>query len=1368
MIRRPKGYTGAATPERQEQIMRDAVVEYLRQAGIEVSTDWKEGQRILDEYNGNGQVKKMGQKTNKKKAQIAADLEGMELTPEQQAVVDVFTGKSNNSTLSFTRDGKQRRVIMRKGNEVRAGAEHSLFRHYGTTEGVISSEDVLRIPDVLATGERTPVKRGKTQLYEYTLTDANGVKYTVVTENKHGREEFADFYTNKKGDISRTSTPSEEARASDTDNALKETSASKPSITQGENTQSAQSDDANASSDAKVQQNPETAKDSEGKIKEQKAREVSMKPIDADIPNNPTIRESLDMMDRVKDMPIEKVLEAYNRLNSQMLEEGGLNVDEHEMKVKREWMAEHGTEGLGQTMADHLKYLFDKYGYGKLQLRWELLDRLEEAGIDPKNTTSSPGNTTAKLVTMRPKFFKTPDGHAYGYTYKGKVYVDPRIATSETPVHEYGHLWVEMKRQTAPDEWNDIKQVMLTDKLVQPIIERVKRDYPELAKEGREDDFIEEIITQFSGKRGAERLREIANEVAQENGGIFGKAEAVTAMQRLKNILNSFWEGVAKMMGWKYRNANQIADRMMADMLNGVDPTKKAKDSNRLRKQAEMLKQTQLDIILKNNPADDENMPGHTWVRSLEDIKTFKEALEYDGLSVDENVTPDFTADMVRDALKTGEVTVYSSKPIKDGVFVTPSKMEAQNYAGDGKVYSKNVPLSDVAWIDAVQGQYAETSKDPKLQMVGRTGAAEADRTEGNDERTRNLRLAEEAEKAGEDAHAIKFATGWERGADGQWRYEIPDADVDIIDKYNEKYSELSKKGIVRPVPTIDLVDLLGKDNELFKYYPELRSMPVQFSETLGNGTSGSFDGNIIKLNAEETVRFDDKDLNNENIYGTLLHEIQHAIQEIEGFAQGGSLQTSTTEAGINAIIEKKERQRADIKTRLDANNKILSDPENLKMSAELEGKTEKEVKDQLTETVDQQAAEYDTLGLQIERLRHANAPSMTDARDLYHRLAGEVEARNVTERMNMTEEQRRQSLASETEDVPREDQVVIAGDKNGNSMSIEFTIPEGRDLSEKEVKEIHRMMESGAEEERILEHTEENWLSEFGKEGKVNTPIGEIKMGDSQYPKAGRKDRIGRFGLVKPTLERPDVILEKFAPKKGAERNTKYLFIKSFVKTDGSRIINFESVTVRKEGNEVSISTHEIDPGKVEKELRENKMLWNRFSGDSNSLGENQGLALTQTERNPNSADSGLNPHSIDKDTENIGTLQENEQKNAIQGLDGYTEKDVTDLVEQHFKDLTGDDGLEIVGMKVIGSRTKGKAREDSDLDVLLEFKGDMSEDGLFNVLNDEENRLYIEGIPVDINPITQGKGGTIEQWLKRNADYDKENENNSLRFRC
>lgn len=184
-------------------------------------------------------------------------------------------------------------------------------------------------------------------------------------------------------------------------------------------------------------------------------------------------------------------------------------------------------------------------------------------------------------------YFKTPDGQAYGYTYRNKIYMDPRIATAETPIHEYGHLYCAMKRQTDPEGWNEWKQVMLNDEVAKPIIDRVKRDYPELAKAGKEDDFAEEIITQFSGKRGSERLREIAEEVAKEKGGIFGKAEAVTAMQRLKSILNRFWEGVAKMMGWKYTNANQIADKIMADMLNGVDPTKIAKDnSGKLSSQA--------------------------------------------------------------------------------------------------------------------------------------------------------------------------------------------------------------------------------------------------------------------------------------------------------------------------------------------------------------------------------------------------------------------------------------------------------------------------------------------------------------------------------------------------------------------------------------------------------------------------------------------------------------------------------------------------------------------------------------------------------------------------------------------------------------
>ena len=197
--------------------------------------------------------------------------------------------------------------------------------------------------------------------------------------------------------------------------------------------------------------------------------------------------------------------------------------------------------------------------------------------------------------------------------------------------------------------------------------------------------------------------------------------------------------------------------------------------------------------------------------------------------------------------------------------------------------------------------------------------------------------------------------------------------------------------------------------------------------------------------------------------------------------------------------------------------------------------------------------------------------------------------------------------------------------------------------MTKDEAVSLRKQMADNAEQERILEHTEENWLKEFGKDSRVTTPIGSIKLGENQYKKAGRNDRIKRFGLLKPTLERPDVILEKSAPKEGAERQTKYLFIKSFKKADGNKILNYESITVKQGEEEVAISAHQIDPSKVLKELTESKVLWNRFRGDSNSLGENQGSALTPSANNPSGKDSVLNPHSDAKIRNNIETAKGN-----------------------------------------------------------------------------------------------------------------------------
>lgn len=115
-------------------------------------------------------------------------------------------------------------------------------------------------------------------------------------------------------------------------------------------------------------------------------------------------------------------------------------------------------------------------------------------------------------------------------------------------------------------------------------------------------------------------------------------------------------------------------------------------------------KTKQLEIINKTNPAPNNNL---TWIRSEEDIKTFDEVI--DDFGVDEDVTPDWTAAMIEKAKRENRVTVYSSYPIKNGGFVTPSKMEAQSYAGNNKIYSATVNLSDVAWIDEIQGQLAKS-----------------------------------------------------------------------------------------------------------------------------------------------------------------------------------------------------------------------------------------------------------------------------------------------------------------------------------------------------------------------------------------------------------------------------------------------------------------------------------------------------------------------------------------------------------------------------------------------------------------------------------------------------------------------------------
>ena len=148
--------------------------------------------------NLEARTRAMGSRVEKRMADVAQKLEGKELSMEQKAVVDVFSGEKDNQKFSVERNGVKQQFLLKQGQEDKAGAKHSLYRHYGTNTGVITAADVLKIPQVLERGERIEKAKGGKKMAVYTM-DIDGVKYTVLTRVGKNNEIVDDFYSNKKG-----------------------------------------------------------------------------------------------------------------------------------------------------------------------------------------------------------------------------------------------------------------------------------------------------------------------------------------------------------------------------------------------------------------------------------------------------------------------------------------------------------------------------------------------------------------------------------------------------------------------------------------------------------------------------------------------------------------------------------------------------------------------------------------------------------------------------------------------------------------------------------------------------------------------------------------------------------------------------------------------------------------------------------------------------------------------------------------------------------------------------------------------------------------------------------------------------------------
>ena len=261
--------------------------------------------------------------------------------------------------------------------------------------------------------------------------------------------------------------------------------------------------------------------------------------------------------------------------------------------------------------------------------------------------------------------------------------------------------------------------------------------------------------------------------------------------------------------------------------------------------------------------------------------------------------------------------------------------------------------------------------------------------------------------------------------------------------------------------------------------------------------------------------------------------------------------------------------------------------------------------------------------------------------------------------------------------------------------------------FDEHDASELVTSMSANAEPIPNEELTPENWNKEFGDRGEVETPVGVVKMGENQLAKLFMKGRVNEFGMIKPTLNNPDIIVEEYSTTKNddAERESSYLFVKTFDR-DGEKIKFFTSVTVRKDGLEVVISNHFVEKKALVKKITEGNVIYIKEALSSNSsekhLAENQNdlpdLLPTQ-ENNASSEENNMSSESKDtniSEESNTGSEksvaeQITEQREVVNTEPTEAQKEAGNYRMGHVK---------IDGMDVTIENPKGSVRRGTDAD--------------------------------------------------------------------
>ncbi|MCC8020575.1 MAG: hypothetical protein LIO63_01090 [Akkermansia sp.] len=343
-------------------------------------------------------------------------------------------------------------------------------------------------------------------------------------------------------------------------------------------------------------------------------------------------------------------------------------------------------------------------------------------------------------------------------------------------------------------------------------------------------------------------------------------------------------------------------------------------------------------------------------------------------------------------------------------------------------------------------------------------------------------------------------------------------ADVKTLKKYNKYRKDRESK----------LGDILDYP-ELFDACPELAEMKVDGDETQANG---SFSPSTRTISLNKSL-FADSD----KLRSTLLHEIQHAIQDIEGFAAGSNAAAAGDKAQrIQWAREKLKDYRWDLKqteaypeemkdmdrSALEgARDKLLADYMDFLEKLSIEKRKERrEATDEELKKKDElwmSYRDYDSLLSMVDSKRKKNAREVIESLkekikqtqaqlrgvhgvrqslsdyELYRRTPGEIESRNVQERRDWTAEQRQATPFNDTLEYPGE--AVNFGS---------FSVAEAK---EKKLFDEHGVMQAangvlidGTSFSYVAMHASPHWIQDKFRMDKIGSGEGAQMFGAGMY----------------------------------------------------------------------------------------------------------------------------------------------------------------------------------------------------------------------------------------------------------------------------